>query len=132
MDTTLRFRFNVRLAERERTGVLTRRPLAAEQVRLLRRTPIRARGVTWKHARLASERPGSESPRVHSGDAFRPRFLAEQAEGCTSPPAGGPVCLVSPQEPAGIFRHRGLGPGHSPYEAEAPVQLRAVPFAAMV
>ena len=91
-------RFHVRLAERERTGVLTRRPLGAEQVQLLRRT-LRARGVTWQHARPASERLGSKSLRVHSGDAFRPRFLAEQADRCASPPAGVRLSLAPPSPP---------------------------------
>src|SRR3990172_11866803 len=45
---------------------------------------------------------GFESPRVHSGDAFRPRFLAEQAEGCASPPAGVRLSLA-PTSPPGFL-----------------------------
>ena len=124
------FRACVRLAERERTGVLTRRPLGAEHVRLLRRTS-RACGVTWKHPCLANRRRGSNPhgsiPATPSGliswrsmrrDARRRR----RAVRFDSFPQSLPV----------FSWHRGLGPGRSPYKAEAPVQLGAVPSTAKV
>jgi len=41
--------------------------------------------------------------------------------------AGGRPVVSSSPKPAGFSWHRGLGPGRSPYKAEAPVQLGAVP-----